>query len=409
MHEIVKGTMTTNTPNVDANEADQQQKLARYLSFLEHDPENTHLLMDCLQLALSLQAWEQATALIDKGMPSLSDSAQFLGLAGHVFLALKEYDRALTLLTQSLSINPSDAVVLFNTAQCHYYLNQFSVARDILEKNTLLAESFTESYRLLYARLLYQLDDSLAAITQLDLLHSAHEATAESAGLLSLLLFEEGTDNEKAMIMANKSLAKNPKALEALLARTSLHMDLREYDLAFRDIQHALDHYPRCGRAWSSMALIEFNNLKFESARDTAQKAVTYMDDHIGTWHLLGWAHLMLNELPEALIAFQKSYDIDRRFANTHGGLASVYAHMGEIKLANNHIKLADRLDPDGLASVYAKMVLHNKNNKPEEAQRLLAAVKMMPFDASGKTRQQAIDLRIQELSAQNTDKKNIH
>lgn len=406
---MAKGIMTANTQSADANVAEQQQKLARYLSFLEYDPENTNLLVDCLQLALNLQAWDEATRLIDKGIPSLSNSAQFLGLAGHVFLALKEYERALTLLTQSLSINPSDAVVLFNTAQCHYYLNQFSVARDILEKNTLLAESFTENYRLLYARLLYQLDDSLAAITQLDLLHSTHEATAESAGLLSLLLFEEGTDNEKAMIMANKSLAKNPKALEALLARTSLHMDLREYDLAFRDIQHALDHYPRSGRAWSSMALIEFNNLKFENARDAAQKAVTYMDDHIGTWHLLGWAHLMLNELPEALIAFQKSYDIDRRFANTHGGLASVYAHMGEIKLANNHIKLADRLDPDGLASVYAKMVLHNKNNKPEEAQRLLAAVKMMPFDASGKTRQQAIDLRIQELSAQNTDQKNIH
>lgn len=401
--------MTTNTPGVDTNEAEQQQKLARYLSFLEHDPENANLLIDSLQLALSLQAWEQATVLVDKGMTYLSESAQFLGLAGHVFLALKEYERALTLLTQSLNINPTDAVVLLNTAQCHYYLNQFSVARDILEKNTLLAESFTESYRLLYARLLYQLDDSLAAIVQLDLLHSTHETTAESAGLLSLLLFEEGTNNEKAMMMANKSLAKNPKALEALTVRTSLHMDLREYDLAFRDIQHALDHYPSSGRAWSSMALVEFNNLKFESARDAAQQAVTYMDDHIGTWHLLGWAHLMLNELPEALVAFQKSYDIDRRFADTHGGLASVYAHMGEIKLANNHIKLADKLDPNGSASIYAKMVLNNKNNNPEEAKRLFAAAKLVPHDNSGKVLQQVIDLRIQELSTQNTDKTNIH
>jgi len=409
MPDIAKGIMTANTQSADANAAEQQQKLARYLSFLEYDPENTNLLIDCLQLALNLQAWDEATRLIDKGMPLLSESAQFLGLAGHVFLALKTYDRARELLTHALHITPNDPVVLMNAAHCHYYLDEHSAARTLLESNSHLAEDFPDSYYLLYARVLCQLDDALAAIAQLDKLHSIREASAESAGLLSLLLFEEAADSEKAMTMANIALSKNPKSLEALISRTSLHMDLREYDLAFRDIQHALDAYPRSGRAWSSMALVEFNNLKFESARDAAQNAVTYMTDHIGTWHLLGWAHLMLNELPEALIAFQKSYDIDRRFANTHGGLASVYAHMGEIKLANNHIKLADRLDPDGLASAYAKIVLHNKNNKPEEAQHILNKVKMMPHGNTGKTRQEAIDLRIQELLAQNTDKKNIH
>jgi len=385
------------------------QKLNRYILFLSQDPANTNLLIDTIQLAIDLGEVQAAEKLIEEHKESFKDNAVGNALAGHVMLAIGRADESVKFLTSALNQGNHDSSVYLNLAYAYFFLRTYDQALAILSEHTELGDLFPPIYFVLYARVSHITDNPQQAIDLLEKLHAEHESTAESAGLLSLILFEQNQQTEKALQLANEALIKNPKAIEALIARTSLYLDSGHYEQALVDIQQATEYHPESGRAWSSLAQVEFNNLHFTEAKHAAGKAVLHMADHIGTWHLLGWANLMLGELAEALDAFKKSYDLDRRFAATHSGLAAVYAHLDEIKKANQHIQIADKLDSNGLASTYAKIVLLNKNNDTEKANHLFDVAKHKFNQQLGNTPQNLIQKRLYELQKNQLDNKNIH
>jgi tetratricopeptide (TPR) repeat protein len=388
---------------------EKHQKLNRYLSFLSQDSDNINLLLDTLKLAIELGEVKSADLLVSEHQENYKSNADFNSLAGHTKLALGLYDDAVELLTTAISQGNVEAATYLNLAHAHHFLGKPELAVSILRDHDELGELFPSIYFVLYARVLHFVEEPQLAITQLEKFHAHHDSTAESAGLLSLILFEQDQRPEDALRLATDALAKNPKALEALVARTSLYMETSHYEQALIDIQNAVSFHPKSGRAWSSLAQVEFNNFHFKEAKDAAAEAVIYMDNHIGTWHLLGWSHLMLSELPEALVAFEKAYDLDRAFAETHGGLAAVFAHMGDVKKANNHIKLADRLDSEGLASTYAKMILLNQNKESEKANSLFDATLNRVNSRLGNSPRNLVEKRLYELSQLQAKSKNLH
>lgn len=391
-----------------------QEQLERLRKFLGFDPENEALWVDAVRLAVERQEWQVAKEIVDDTADALLQKAEVNALAGQVMLVHKQYTDAIGYLQRAIELQVTQASVWINLAYCYFYLDKFSEAADLLNANPQLKDAFPQDYLMLSARVANHRDDAEKAIQLLQEMHDAYGITAESAGLLSLLLFEADRDYDAAMQLANLALAKNPHAIEALLARASLQLDSGAYDFAQADMQLAVQHHPQIGRAWATLAQIEFNNMHFETARDAAETAVKTMPDHIGTWHLLGWAYLMLANYEKALWAFQESYELDRRFAETHGGLASAYAHLGETKLANNHIKLAEKLDSETFSINYAKMVLMNKNNEGDKAQELFKKWVSNSNSKLQKTPQELINKRMQELMQQNatnnkTTKNTLH
>ena len=385
------------------------QRLNRYISFLSQDRNNVSLLIDTIRLAIDLGEIKISETLISEHKEGLKNNSAFNALAGHVMLASGRVRESVDFLMSALNEGENDLSIFMNLAYAYFVLREYEQTLSILDKHIDLVELFPSIYYVLYARILHIIDKPEHAIDMLEKFHAENQITSESAGLLSLILFEQNQQTEKALNLANEALIKNPKTIEALIARTSLYLDTGHYEQALIDIQQATKFHPESGRAWSSLAQVEFNNLNFEAARNAATIAVIYMTDHIGTWHLLGWAHLMLGELDEALSAFEKSYDLDRRFAETHGGLAAVYAHMNQVKKANQHIKMADRLDSNGFASTYAKIVLFSKNNETEKANSLFDAAKNKFNPQINNTPQNLIQKRLYELSKRKLEDKTIH
>ena len=82
------------------------------------------------------------------------------------------------------------------------------------------------------------------------------------------------------------------------------------------------------------------------------------MPTHVGSWHVLAWAQLLSGELDAAEENFNRALDLDRNFAETHGGLASVAAIRGEKTKAEHLIDVALRLDQDCLSAKFAQSVL---------------------------------------------------
>jgi tetratricopeptide (TPR) repeat protein len=385
------------------------QRLERFLSFLSHDPENVALVLDAIRLSIEIGELEIAESLLNSKHDLCCTRPEFYALAGQVFLIQGRFEEALDMQLHAVKRGYQQPGIWLDLAHTYHYLTKPESAIEVLEQNaTQLKELYPSIFYPLYARLLYIGDNSDKAIEQLEIFHADHEATAESAGLLSLILFEEDRSPEQALQLAGLALTKNPQAIEALIARTSIFLSNGQYERAEFDISKAVEYHPQNGRAWSSMAQVEFSNFKFDKARDAARTAVTYMKDHIGTWHLLAWAHLALNEMNEALEAFKQSYELDRSFAETHGGLAAVYAHLGMRKEALHHIKLAEKLSTEGFAAIYAKMVLLRQNNEAEKADGIFRSMQSKHYTSLKATPKELIERRLLEL-AKTSNPKSLH
>jgi len=77
--------------------------------------------------------------------------------------------------------------------------------------------------------------------------------------------------------------------------------------------------------------------------------ALATMPGHIGTWHGKAWAQLLSSDLPGAQRSFTSALDLDRNFAESHGGLA--------VALALQHIERALRLDAFNLSGRHAQAI----------------------------------------------------
>lgn len=217
-------------------------------------------------------------------------------------------------------------------------------------------------------------------------------------GLLSLIYADEEKEDE-ARNLAKECLDSSPDNFNALLARATLDMASQRYENAYSDLQKATTILPESGRAWSSLGLIDFHNFRFEEAESSLLKAVAYIPDHIGSWHILGWIYLMKDNITKAQEAFESAYAIDPTFGESHGALASIYALQGEKQKAEHHIRLAEKLSPDGANQIYANMVLLSNEGKTNEAASLFEEVKKRHNDKLGTSLETLIQLRLAELS----------
>lgn len=389
--------------------ADAGQKLNRYIRFLEQDGDNAQLLFDALRIAIDLNDFKLASTIAERFKATAESDSRVLSLVGHIELALGNFEISKLALQKAIAIGNCEPSAILDLAQCCNYLGQLEDAKSILENNTFLQNIFPNIFFPLFARVNYATGQTDIALTQLELFHKRFAATAESLGLLALMLFESNTRTSEALDLASKALEILPTAAEALIARSSLYLDAGQYDLARTDIDVAISAHPKNGRAWSSKAQIEFAQFSFLEAKNSAKQAVQYMSNHIGTWHLLGWSYLMLNDARAALDAFQQSYPLNDRFMETHGGLAAAYAHLGETKLAQKHIKIAEKLDASGFSAIYAKMVLLNNNQQPAESSQLFNQFISSPHGRLAKSPKSLIDKRLFELTKEQENRKKIH
>ena len=105
----------------------------------------------------------------------------------------------------------------------------------------------------------------------------------------------------------------------------------------------------------------------------------------MGSWHVLGWTHLLAGELDAAEAVLQHALGLDRNFAESHGGLAAIAALRGRHAEAERGIETALRLNPGCLSAQFARSVLTSHAGDPAEARRIIrdTAARLSPDDGS--------------------------
>lgn len=356
--------MTPEIANADSN------RLVRLLGFIEADPANTTLLLDALSLAISTGAADYAQQLLEHVQTHRIEHAEVHAQLAHLLLIKGDHAAAGEQGDLAIQAGLAHPAVLFNTAYGHFYSSNYSQAAAILAKITALDDAPVASL-ILHARALHhqELPEPAEALLTRALQQSPE--LIEAKGLLALLLNERG-DNGEALKLAHEVLAQDANQLDALLACGSANFEQGHIEAARKTWLHTVAAHPTCGRAWSGLALVEFNELEFVHAEEHLQKAVTYMPNHIGTWHILAWIYILQNDSARARAALDKSYELDRNFGETHGGLAIVDVLDGLDAEARLKIRRALKLNPLGMSAHYAEMLLLQKAGKTNEADALV-------------------------------------
>jgi tetratricopeptide (TPR) repeat protein len=215
-----------------------------------------------------------------------------------------------------------------------------------------------------FGRALAQLDQALA-------LDSGHE---QALGVRALALFDSSRMDEAAAA-ATECLARYPHQHEALLVAATQALWKQDLEGAEAHLVRALARHPNSGRALSAKGQLLMLRERLPEAREVFDQAVLAMPDHIGTWHALAWVQLLQGDVEAAALSYQRAYDLDRNFGDSHGGLALVAALRGDRDAAEAAIKRALRLDPNSANAHLAEVVVLEDRGEHEAAEARFASL----------------------------------
>jgi tetratricopeptide (TPR) repeat protein len=361
-------------------------RLDRLEGFLRADPNNASLLADAFQTALQSAEWERAQFHVSHGKALHPEDLQWPLREGDLLLAQQRFGEAKDLLEPLLQTpNAAPAfldAVLHNMAYADFQQGDFVVCVQRLAERLDVARLAAEdgqqqpapalaAMQILWLRALHRTGEIDRAVAWTKA--AATVVTPAAAGVASLAALDAGDVAAAGQwsALALQHAGAQDRPMEALVTQASLALAARNATGARALAGQALQLNDKDGRAWSALAFADLLAAQPKPARDHFALALTYMPGHIGTWHGQGWTDLLLRDLDAALISFQTALELDRNFAESHGGLAVVLALKGMRAEAEEHIERAARLDRANLSGRYAQAILSGEVSDMQALQRL--------------------------------------
>lgn len=180
---------------------------------------------------------------------------------------------------------------------------------------------------------------------------------------------------EDARVLADRALAGNERAVEALTARGCVALAEGDVAAASSWLQAAQALQPADGRIQSALGLVALQAGLFTDARRRFEAAVQALPSHVGSWHGLGWSWLLQGDAAQAADTFQQAVDLDPNFGESHGAVGLALVLQGRRDEAVPHLRCAHKLDARNVTASFAQ-ALESGRLSPAQftalAQRLL-------------------------------------
>lgn len=366
--------------------------LDRLEAFLQQDPCNQALLAQAFEEALRQARHERAQHHLAAGLASGQETLAWRLREAHWHLAGRDWAAAREIL-ERLRHDPLAPVELQRAAaqdEAYAALQQGRVEEGIELLEPLMAPLADTSTgagpatidtapqaQVVWLRLLHragQLDRLLAWATDRA---AAGRLAADARGVASLGALDAG-DLSLAETWSDASLKSHPMQLEALVARATVALGAGEQGQAEALLARATRAGVDDGRVLSTVGLAHLHGGALSEARESLERSVQLMPQHIGTWHVLAWTAFLQQDMARARAVFTLARDMDRNFAESHGGLAVVDAAEGKLDAARDGIQRAFGLDRHCMSARYAQAMLDGEAGDvaalQQLAQRLIAA-----------------------------------
>ncbi|MBN3816360.1 tetratricopeptide repeat protein [Paraburkholderia sp. Se-20369] len=265
-------------------------------------------------------------------------------------------------------------------------LGRFDEALDMLDDATLASVPHAIPLKLRVLHHLGRLDDAIA----LGQLHvSRPGASPELYGALATALFDAANLDE-----ARRCAEPAADTVDGLTVRGLLALDGGSVDDARELFQRALARHPDSARAMLGMGLVELSERRFAAACELLDRAADRLKVHAGAWASAAWGHLLDGAPDAARTRFERAAELDRGFADAHGGLAVVCVREGRFDEAKRHAEIARRLDASCLSAALAESLLATQAGDARRADEIRHAALDRPLGPDGRTLAQALAMR---------------
>jgi len=338
----------------------------------ESDQSNIPLTLEVLNYLQQNSEWTLIEAFFARLTLTIKNTPEILVKIIEIQINQNQYEQAFinaTLLNEVTNNHPLSTHYLILIE----YL-QGNVANVLSYNNNLQLLSET---KLIIGRALY-IDNQLEQA--IELINSENmSSSAEALGLLSMLYFDLG-DLIKSSSKFDKALRLMPNQFDALLAKASYEVSMHNMDRAVPVITDCQGQQPKNGRVLSLLGQVQLYKIQLMDAVDTLSLASKYMPEHIGTWHLLGWAYMLTQQLILAEQAFNTALNLNPNFADSHGALACVAINNNQVEQSKMLAKKALRLDSNSFSALYANALILAHEGKKESSDEMINLI------LSGKT-----------------------
>lgn len=354
-------------------------RLASLRRFLAVEPGNARLRRDVVNTAVAAGEFEYLRELAESRLADDPGDSEAQFDRATALIGLKEFAAAFE------ALQPLDATITgvrFNSGLCLFMLGRYAEARPYFEAGLQAGEQSSSLLRFLLLTL-HQLGDFDAARELIEANEPLFSASHELAGHAALL-YHDALDQVSAKQWAERALAHDPDNVDALIVDGTLRAERLDAAGAQASFQRALQRAPENGRAWVGLGSITMLSHDFSTAAEQLQRGLNAMPNHVGSWQALGWNHIFAGKLEDAEKVFKHAIEINRNFAESYGGLASVAALRGDRANAEHLIEVAERLDEDCQSVKFARAVLIGQKGGPEMFRKaLIRSIRSLPGEAS--------------------------
>jgi tetratricopeptide (TPR) repeat protein len=352
---------------MSASNAEAPQGFEFLLKCLAADPRNVDLACEIIDQYLAQYQYDDAQSLLNQLDSSLLEEPGILFRQARLGLILGDYPIASKNLTQLINNGEDGNVALWHDLGfCQLCMRETQAAKDTVAQ---AVQRFGESVELdLLSSRIEMIEshfDSALAYADKALINAPEHTTA--LGLKALALLDMG-EPDKAFEVAIACLQLYPDQYEALLVAGTVQLWRKQAEQSANYFMRALERHSGSGRALSGYGQVLMLQQQLQPARAVLQQATAAMPEHLGTWHALAWAELLTGDLASAERSYQSAFEIDRNFAETHGGLALVDAIKGNHVEAEQAVKRALRLNPQCLTALYAQTLLLSDSGMKSES-----------------------------------------
>ncbi|NML42935.1 tetratricopeptide repeat protein [Ramlibacter sp. G-1-2-2] len=372
---------------MDASTHSSAARLGQLQAWLAEDPDNPALLADACDSAIAAGAHEEAQAHLATASRLRLDPAAWSFRQARLCIARRELERAAELLQQLAATEGEHPVLAHDFAYVRLLQGDAETCRSLLEPwlTRDCAPQPLEAIQALWLRAMHAsglVEDAWSWLQQ-------QEAARLPAGLrgVASLLAVDAEDFAAARTLAEAALAVHPMHPEALVARATVALAEQQVESARGWLAQALQANSDDGRTWSMLGLASLQAREFALAQAQLERAVQALPRHIGSWHALGWACLLQQDLPGAHQAFAQALALDRNFAESHGAVGLVLALRGHREAAQGQLALAARLDPRNVTGRFAQALLRGEIGDAARLQALAHRLLDRPGFFGGKLR----------------------